>query len=90
MITRSPMGRSLTGRYLGTLTLELERHLDLGDTPAGQRAFAVIAGGTFNGPELNATVLPGGSDALVRDADGAARPDVRLVLLSDDEATMPG
>jgi hypothetical protein len=79
---------ALSARFIGALTIDVERHIALGATPAGQRAFAVIGGGRFEGPDISGVILPGGSDALVEGGDGAARPDVRLVVQTDDGATI--
>jgi hypothetical protein len=78
----------LKSHFIGALTIKLEKHVEVGATPAGLRNFAIIAGGTFEGPGIKASILPGGSDMLVKGADGAARPDVRLLVQTDDGATI--
>lgn len=94
-----PAGRALTSanaaeavglaaRFVGSLTIEVERHIAVGATPVGERAYAVIGDGWLEGPGIKGVILPGGSDALVTGADGAARPDVRLVVRTDDGATI--
>jgi hypothetical protein len=77
---------SLRSAYLGTLTIELAGSHVVGDTPAGFRRIDVFRGGSFTGPRIRATVLGGGSDALLRRRDGALQPDVRLTLRTDDGA----
>jgi hypothetical protein len=76
----------LRSEFLGTLRIELAASHILGDTPAGWRRIDVFGGGTFRGPRIDATVISGGSDALLRRRDGALQPDVRLTLRTDDGA----
>jgi hypothetical protein len=77
---------SLRAEFLGTLRIEIAGSHALGDTPAGGRRVDVFRGGTFTGPRIDAVVLAGGSDALLRRQDGAMQPDVRLTLRTDDGA----
>jgi hypothetical protein len=58
--------------------------IDLGTTPRGIRQVVYIKGGTFEGPKMKGTVLPGGGDWFVRRADQAVEIDVRCVLGTDD------
>lgn len=57
--------------------------------PAGRRIIAAVSGGTFSGPKLSGTIAPltGGDWVTVR-PDKSLRLDVRLVLLTDDDATI--
>jgi len=59
---------------------------DIGMTPWGHRRVVVVKGGTFEGPKLKGTVLPGGGDWLVERADGSRALDVRITLRTDDGA----
>ena len=59
---------------------------DLGLTPLGRRRIVRVTGGTFEGPRLRGTVLPGGGDWLVERADGVRQLDVRITLRTDDDA----
>jgi len=59
---------------------------DLGQTPLGHRRIVRVTGGTFEGPRLRGTVLPGGGDWLVERADGVRQLDVRITLRTDDGA----
>jgi hypothetical protein len=58
--------------------------IDLGATPHGIRQIIYIKGGTFEGPKIRGTVLPGGGDWFVRRADQIVELDVRCVLRTDD------
>jgi hypothetical protein len=59
---------------------------DLGQTPVGHRRIVRVTGGTFEGPKLRGTVLPGGGDWLVERGDGVRALDVRITLRTDDGA----
>jgi len=59
---------------------------DLGQTPLGHRRIVRVTSGTFEGPRLRGTVLPGGGDWLVERADGVRQLDVRITLRTDDGA----
>ena len=47
------------------------------------RVIVPVSGGTFDGPKLKGTVLPGG-DWIVRRPDGSSVLDVRIILQTDD------
>jgi hypothetical protein len=58
--------------------------LDLGEISRGRRRIAPLSGGTFTGPELNGTLLPGASaDWQVVLDDGTALGDIRYTLQTD-------
>jgi Protein of unknown function (DUF3237) len=55
--------------------------LDLGDLTLGRRRIVPLTSGTFTGPELNGTLLPGSSaDWQVVLPDGTALGDIRYTL----------
>jgi hypothetical protein len=59
--------------------------LDLGDVAAGHRRIVPLTGGTFTGPEIKGTLLPGASaDWQIFLADGTALGDIRYTLETDD------
>ena len=58
--------------------------LALGETPYGQRRIARFEGGSFEGPKLRGTVLPGGGGWMLRRRDGVLDIEVRIVLKTDD------
>jgi hypothetical protein len=58
--------------------------LDLGDVIQGRRRIVPLTSGTFAGPELNGTLLPGTSaDWQVVLPDGTAVGDIRYTLQTD-------
>jgi hypothetical protein len=58
----------------------------LGVVPHGTRMIAPIASGTFEGPRLRGSVLPGGADWLLLRSDGVLELDLRITLETDDGA----
>jgi uncharacterized protein DUF3237 len=58
--------------------------LELGAVTAGRRRIVALGGGTFTGPELSGTLLPGGSaDWQIVLDDGTALGDIRYTLQTD-------
>ena len=58
--------------------------LDLGNVAQGLRRIVAQTGGTFTGPELNGTLLPGASaDWQIVLPDGTALGDIRYTLQTD-------
>jgi hypothetical protein len=58
--------------------------LDFGDLARGRRRIVPLTSGTFAGPELNGTLLPGSSaDWQVVLRDGTALADLRYTLQTD-------
>src|SRR6201993_1775977 len=74
--------------HLLTLKLAVNGLQPIGETPAGNRRIGLVAGGTFEGARLRGTVLPGGSDWIIGRPDGVTTLDVRIVLQTDDGATI--
>jgi Xaa-Pro aminopeptidase len=75
-------------RHLLTLKLAVNGMQPIGETPSGNRRVGLVAGGTFEGPQLRGTVLPGGADWIIGRPDGVTTLDVRIVLETDDGATI--
>jgi hypothetical protein len=74
---------SLTRVY--RLEATVGESLDLGDLAQGRRRIVSLTGGTFTGPELNGTLLPGVSaDWQIVLPDGTAFGDVRYTLQTGD------
>jgi hypothetical protein len=74
-------------RPLLTMKVKVARVLDVGAVPYGARRIAPLDGGTFEGPRLRGTVLPGGSaDWLLLRPDGVLELDLRATLQTDDGA----
>ncbi len=80
---------TLPHRHLTTLTLAVDfaAVVPIGLIPAGFRGIAPVTGGAFAGERLSGTVAPG-HDWFVTRADGVLMIDVRLVLKTNDCATI--
>ena len=74
----------LNSTYLGELRIEVTGTYMLGASPQGTRRLDQLDKGHFKGPKVQADIVAGGMDLLLGGADGAVRPDVRLVLRLDD------
>jgi uncharacterized protein DUF3237 len=60
---------------------------NIGAVPHGVRRTAPLGGGTFEGPRLRGTILPGGSaDWQLLRSDGVLEMDLRFTLRTDDGA----
>ncbi len=67
------------------LEATLGEPLDLGESAQGRRRIVPLMGGTFTGPELNGTLLPGVSaDWQIVLPDGTALGDIRYTLQTDN------
>jgi muconolactone delta-isomerase len=71
-----------------TLVFRLEATLgspaDLGDVAQGRRRIVPLTGGTFTGPELHGSLVPGASaDWQIVRPDGTALGDIRYTLRTD-------
>lgn len=76
---------TIAAEFIASFTVEPTPLLQFGKTPRGKRGIGFVKTGTFDGPIMRGEVL-GGSDHLLVLADGAAIPDVRLALRTDDGA----
>ena len=57
--------------------------MDVGITARGERRIIPITGGSFEGPGLRGSVIPGGADWQVIRPDGAAELEARYTLETD-------
>ena len=57
---------------------------ELGTTTYGKRRIIPITGGTFEGPDMKGTIVPGGADWQTVRADGTADLEARYTLKTDD------
>jgi hypothetical protein len=70
--------------FLFTIVLDVEV-FNLGDTPYGGRRVGQFRTGSFEGPKLKGTVLPGGAAWILLRCDDVLEIDVRLTLETDDK-----
>jgi len=74
-------------RLLMTMHVKVGALLNIGVVPCGTRRTASVGGGTFEGPRLRGTILPGGSaDWQLLRSDGVLEMDLRFTLGTDDGA----
>lgn len=85
METQQASQKALSTEFLMEIRVDLDLQI-IGDTPAGHRRLYPIKGGWFKGPQLQGTVLPGGSDSFLVRPDGTGILDVRLTLKTDDDS----
>jgi hypothetical protein len=57
---------------------------DFGATIEGKRRIIPITGGSFRGPEIRGTVLPGGADWNLQRSDGGSSVEAAYYLRTDD------
>lgn len=75
-----------TTEFVYEAIVDIEPGIDLGKGPLGQRAMVPITGGTFEGPNIRGTVLPGGADRQLVREDGYRLLDALYELETDDGA----
>ena len=54
--------------------------LEIGRTPHGERRIIPVTGGTFEGPDIQGRVVPGGADWQLIRLDGVTEVDARYTL----------
>ena len=72
--------------HLYDMHVDLEAPQIIGQCPTGMRQVFIVTGGTFEGPKVKGTVLPGGGDWATIRPDGALQLDVRATVKTDDGA----
>ena len=91
-VTVSAFGAGLPApvlRHVFRLDAELEKPLDLGDTPQGRRRVIPFHGGRAEGPGFRAHLVPGGcADWQIVRPDGSAVADIRYTLQTDGGALL--
>ena len=70
--------------FLFTIALEVEVS-NLGDTPYGSRRIFRLDTGSFEGPKLKGTVLPGGACWMLMRRDDVLEIEARITLETDDK-----
>ena len=71
------------------LLLEIRATLDapivVGEVPEGTRRVVSVSGGTFEGPRLRGTLVPGGADWQYLRRDGVMIVEAQYLLRTDDD-----
>ncbi len=74
-------------RLLMMMHVKVGTLLNIGAVPYGTRRTAPLGGGTFEGPRLRGTIVPGSSaDWQVLRSDNVLEMDLRFTLRTDDGA----
>jgi hypothetical protein len=74
----------LQTEFVYEAVVEISAEVEVGPTPLGTRRYIPITGGTFDGPRLRGTVLPGGADWQTTRSDGATELDALYSMRCDD------
>jgi hypothetical protein len=74
--------------HILTFTAETGRPSMVNGAPQGSRGILGVTGGTFEGPRLRGRVVPPGGDWFTIRSNGGLKLDVRLLLVTDDEANI--
>lgn len=73
-------------RFLMEARVKIAPALEIGETAKGRNRVIPITGGTFEGPQLKGSILPGGADWQLIRTDGVAEVVARYTLKTDDGA----
>jgi hypothetical protein len=63
--------------FLMRIAADVGELMTMGGGPLGERRVVSIDGGTFEGPQLRGTLVPGGADWQIVRADGVLDIDAR-------------
>lgn len=79
---------SLPITFLYRIHLDTAAPVMVPSGPMGTRIIAPVAGGTFDGPRMKGTVAGPAGDWVTVSAGGQMTLDVRLCLITDDDAAI--
>jgi hypothetical protein len=74
----------LQTEFVYEAVVTIDPAVDVGAAPQGHRRYIPITGGTFEGPKLRGTVLPGGADWQTDRADGVTEVDALYSIRCED------
>ena len=80
--------KNVRTRPLFVMQLKVRPLVVVGATPGVNRRIGLVSGGSFEGDRLSGEVIDGGSDWQAVRADGSTTLDVRLVMKTNDNATI--
>lgn len=81
---QAPRGEVPTLDFAFSELVTLGTAISPGKTALGERNIVPITGGTFEGPNIKGTVIPGGWDWQLRRADGCSDIKADYMLRTDD------
>lgn len=85
-MTKSPVASEFGLSRVCSWSLEIDRGVPIGETPEGLRAVGYLKAGEVVGERLSGTVMAGAADWTLMRTDGILRPDVKLIITTDDGA----
>ena len=71
---------TLQFEFLMNVAADVGELMTMGGGPFGERRMVGITGGSFEGPQLKGTIVPGGADWQIVRADGVLDIDARYAL----------
>jgi len=74
---------TISCEFLMNIAADVGALMTMGGGPLGERRVVAIDGGTFAGPQLRGTIVPGGADWQIARADGVLDIDARYALRTD-------
>jgi len=74
----------LKSEFLYEAYVDLDKPIELGITPQGNRQIYYFKGGSLKGPNIKGVVIPGGGNWLLIRSDGAAQMDIKATIRTDD------
>lgn len=78
----SPFGLELACSW----SMEIDHGVPIGETPEGLRAVGYLKEGKVRGPRITGTARAGAADWTVMRKDGILRPNVKVIIDTDDGA----
>lgn len=73
--------------FVMQLRVTLGQTFTAGETPHGRRIVVPITGGTFEGPRIKGTILPGGADYQLASTDGSRTELEAIYNIRTDDGT---
>jgi len=74
---------TISFEFLLRVAADVGELVTMGGGPLGERRVVAITGGTFEGPRLQGTIVPGGADWQIVRADGVLDIDARYALRTE-------
>ena len=74
----------LQTEFVYEAVVTIDAGVEVGATPGGTRRYIPITGGTFAGPRIRGTILPGGADWQTSRPDGVTEVDALYTIRTDD------
>jgi len=83
-----PSVSPLQTEFVYEAIVAIDQPVEVGATPLGHRRYIPITGGTFDGPKIHGTILPGGADWQTDRADGVTEVDALYSVRTEDSTVI--